>query len=155
MGILTTRERWECAGNLGTVSKGQRKNVSFVATHQGLWRKKGVSELTGVIWGETGLGILGERAEGTAAKVPVLSPSPTPSFLGRALPSMPHQPGGMRRPHCLTPCGSDLQSSRPASELAGCGQPGSAVQSFLGGSQGDPSTLGRGWWVVGRDDRGL
>lgn len=51
-------------------------NISLVATHPGLQQRKGESEQTGVLQGKTGLYGFRERAEGEAARAPVLS-SPT------------------------------------------------------------------------------
>ena len=70
--------------------------ILSAATHLGFQQKKGSLKWSRVLWGETGLYSSGERAEMTAPRVPVPSPTPIPQtwyFLGWALPFIGHQPG--------------------------------------------------------------
>ena len=73
-----TTERQKSARNPGAVLKGQQKKISFTATHPGLRQKESGWKQPEVVCGQTVLCGSEERAEGTASRVPVLSPSPTP-----------------------------------------------------------------------------
>ena len=82
-------------GDTESLLKGQRTKFCLQLLTLGAGR--GRAEWTTGAWGESGASGSGERTEGTATRMPVLSHSPIlqePSFSGRALPSKWQQPEG-------------------------------------------------------------
>ena len=94
--IVSARERQESGREKGTFQKGQW--TKFHSQPLTFCSRKGRVGQTEALWKETGVCGSGEKVEGTAIRAPVLhnSPAPqTPFFLGGALPSLWHQPGGI------------------------------------------------------------
>lgn len=79
--------RWETGRHPGAILKGQHTN-SLVSTHPWLQQRDSSSEWSHT--GKDGLCGFGERAQGTATNIPMLSPSPmSPTdaiFLGSITP---------------------------------------------------------------------
>ena len=81
--------------------KGPMYKISFAAIQPGLCcQDSGRARADGTLltWKEIGVCGSGERAERTTTRISVLCHSSTPQipfFLGQALPSLLHQPGGM------------------------------------------------------------
>lgn len=107
--ILSTTGRRESDRDTGTLLEHQSTKSHWQPLNRG--SSKGIIEQTRVSWGETGSCGSGERAERRAARVSVLSPSPTlqmSPFLGEALSSLWHQPWGCNSPTFRTPWHSTL-----------------------------------------------
>ena len=98
---------WNAAGVLSAKEKrpekqraSQRANTKFCWQPLTLGARRGRAEWTRDAWGESGVGVSGERTEGPAARIHcwVIDHSAEATLSGRALLSEWHQPEGKQEP---------------------------------------------------------